>query len=311
MVSVIIPTYHRSAYLHDALMSVQRQNYPTDNYEVIVVDNHPTGENKRTVQQVERQDELKIRYIEEPVPGLHHARHAGAHVAHGEYLAYIDDDVITPPGWLYALVRPFTDSHIGMVGGKVLPQWEASPPPWLGQFPPAYLSLLDYGAERQYGYAIHGCNLAIRRTVLYEVGGFHPDAFGNRADIWLRGDGEDGLQNKVMAAGYEILYEPDASVSHRIPAARLQVDYFYWRAFIQGISNSYSRIRQYPDRRYMMRHAFFCVFNGLRCYVHFLKQPTNYKMKADAWYWYGQGQHQLRVMLNRKLRQHVLQTTYI
>jgi len=300
--------------LDEALISLLKQDFPTEQCEIIVVDNKPTGEVYQTVQEIEKKHRHPIRYVQEPKVGLHNARHAGAREARGEILIYIDDDVVTQPNWLSALLDPFSDPQVGCVGGKVIPKWEAEPPEWIEQFPQWHLSLLDYGDERKElaGEVVHGCNMAVRRSVLYEVGGFNPDAMGDRRLIWLRGNGEGGLQEKIYESGYKVIYEPRAWVYHRIPESRLRPEYFFWRAFNNGIGHSYKRIRQCPSRRKMLRHAVRCFLQAIRCYLSSLRHSDNkLKVKADAWYWYGQGQHQLRVTLSRKLYTYVLRDTYL
>ena len=43
--------------------------------------------------------------------------------------------------------------------------------------------------------------MAVRRTVVFGVGGFNPDGLGDRRLIWIRGDGECGLQEKIYKSG--------------------------------------------------------------------------------------------------------------
>ncbi len=242
LVSVIIPTYNRPTYLKDALLSLLTQNFDGERYEVLVVDNGPAAEARAPLEAVTKSALPVVRYIRESTIGLHNGRHTGAREARGQVLAYVDDDVIVHPEWLKALVEPFADTQVGCVGGKVLPKWEdVNPPDWWSRIDDSYLSLLDLG-DRQltlsWPRTIHGCNMAIRRPVLYQVGGFNPDAIGDPRLIWLRGDGETGLLKKIYSAGYKVVYEPGAWLYHRIPASRLTPEYFFSRAFIQGISDS-------------------------------------------------------------------------
>ena len=317
--SVIIPTYGRPEYLKEAVVSLLSQDFSTDKYELIVIDNKPTGEVHQIIQVIEEEHKQKVRYIEEPNVGLHNARHTGAREAHGEILVYIDDDVIVPSGWLAAIIEPFRDSQVGCVGGKVVPRWEAEPPQWLSQFGSGYLSLLNLGSEQlelHYPQGVYGCNMAVRKAVLYEVGGFNPDAIGNKQLIWLRGDGETGLQKKIYEAGYKVIYEPKAWVYHRIPASRLTPHYFKWRAFIQGISDSYSRVRELnKSKSFFFRLLTESASSLLRSSLYYLKslvlRNRSIRLRADSLYWYGRGGHQLRVLCNPELRSHVLKDTYL
>lgn len=319
LLSLIVPTYGRPAYLRDNLISLLQQDLPPEQYEIIVVDNKPTGEVRQIVQNLEPQWQRLIRYVEEPSVGLHNARHAGAKAAQGEILVYVDDDVIVPSGWLRAILEPFADPLVAIVGGKILPKWEAQPPEWLSQFPPSYLSLLDLGEERRelkWPEGAYGCNLAIRRSVLYEVGGFNPDAMGDRRLIWFRGDGESGLHRKVYAAGYKVIYEPWAWVYHRIPPERLKAEAFYYRGMKSGLSASYSRIRDTAKLRFfilrVIRRAFMAFLRIIRCYIKALFQrDRRVRYISDAWLWYGYGMQHLYAALNPRLRAFLLRDSYL
>jgi glycosyltransferase involved in cell wall biosynthesis/SAM-dependent methyltransferase/predicted O-methyltransferase YrrM len=312
--SVIVPTYDRPRYLKEALVSLLQQDFPSAKYEIIAVDNQPTGEAHKIVQELEQDQKRSIRYVEEPKVGLHHARHAGAREARGEILIYVDDDVVVHPHWLSAMVATFAHPHVACVGGKTIPKWETvEPPNWLS-WSPGGLSLLDLGEESKelsWPEEVYGCNMAVRRSVLYEVGGFNPDGMGDRRLIWLRGDGETGLQQKIYDAGYKVIYNPQAWLYHCIPASRLTPEYFRWRSFIHGISASYTRIRQYPSRWRMLLHAVGCFLRVLRCYVRSIREPIGGSARRRGWYWYGRGQHQIRVALSPELYRHVMQDTYL
>jgi len=95
--SVIIPTLDRCALLANTLASVCTQIFPSDQYEVIVVDNGYSDGTRQMIEAMNRDGGKEIRYVFEPNCGLHHARHAGARSAQGEFLVYIDDDCVAEP----------------------------------------------------------------------------------------------------------------------------------------------------------------------------------------------------------------------
>ncbi len=318
LLSVIIPTRNRAAYLRESVRSVCRQRLPSEQYEIIVVDNGSAGDARRVVDESVTQRST-LHYVWESRIGLHQARHAGARVAQGEILVYIDDDVTVPAGWLEAMSKPYSDPHVACVGGKTLPKWEAEPPAWLDQFGEnggSNLSLLDLGEETlelAWPQTVYGCNMSVRRSVLYEIGGFNPDAIGDRRLIWLRGDGETGLHRKIYDAGYKVIYEPRAWLYHRVPASRLRTDYFCYRAFIQGISDSYTHMRTYRSSVIrLLLHAGRCTLRIACAYAASLRRTNGYiQSRARAWYWSGWAHHQLRLAVSAVLRNHVLQKTYL
>lgn len=234
--SVIIPTYRRPDALLRALRSLREQTWPQ--HEVIVVDNAAEPQVARLVADVAAAAPVPVRYVPEPELGLHNARHAGARAARGEILVFTDDDATFAPGWLAAYARRFAEHpEMAAASGAIRPAWETAPPRWLVDF---------IGGARDFGLlalreayldfrldpdgVLYGANMAIRRDVLFAVGGFNPDSFG---DVWL-GDGEVGLNRKLWQRGLLIGYEPAALVYHHIPPERMTVRYLCRRMANEG-----------------------------------------------------------------------------
>jgi glycosyltransferase involved in cell wall biosynthesis len=306
-VSIIIPTLNHAKYLKNALTSVQSQSFPKDAYEVIVVDNNSTDETPEIVAELNTTGEKEVIYVKEPNIGLHNARHAGAKVAQGEILAYTDDDAICYPNWLSELIRAYSNPEVGCAGGKILPKWEVEPPKWVERYQD-YLSLLDWGDEIKElkTVDIYGCNFSIRKSVLFEVGGFNPEAFG---DIWL-GDGETGLLRKVLNADYKIVYTPKAIVWHVIPESRLTIEYMKRRFANQGAADSYTA--HHRDKKFgRMRLLFYFNRFGLHCLVYnllaikgkFSKNiEDSYKYELTSSYYKSRCLYELRLIYDNKLR---------
>jgi glucosyl-dolichyl phosphate glucuronosyltransferase len=132
-------------------------------------------------------------------------------------------------------------------GGPVRPRWELPPPQWLVEFIGnaktfIYLSIMEpcqeFRLDPKGGF--FGANMAIYRDLLFEVGGFNPEAVG---DVWI-GDGETGLNRKLWEQGLLIGYVPDAIVYHHIPAHRMTVEYLCRRAANEGACTEYTRFHK-------------------------------------------------------------------
>ena len=317
-VSVIICTYNRQGYLKEAIGSLDGQTW-AGGFEIIVVDNACSSELAEHVGSLKRDDGVRIRYIAEQRVGLHHARHSGAIAAKGEILIYLDDDVLVPSGWLEAMLKPYEDERIGCVGGKTLLRFEKTPPSWLSESWRAYLSEWDRGEQQQTlgkNESPVGCNFSVRKKVLFEVGGFNPDAFGDGKLIWRRGDGECGLAEKNKAAGYKVIYEPSAWLWHRVPVNRMSVEYLERRMFIEGITSNYRCYREQP--RSSLRLACETGYQGACWLYHRLRESVAGLMGrqalssrlAGAFRW-GRLGHSVRLVFSSKLRQHVLRRSYL
>jgi len=252
LLSVIIPTRNRPKLLADALRSILTQSLDHNLYEILVINNGSDEDTRQMISTLNKTYANRIQYLRADEPGLHVGRHLGARHAKGEILTFTDDDIIAQPEWLKAVIESFQDNDIALVGGKNLPEWEAEPPEWTNLFKKrneygwflGYLSLLDFSNNFKEIPArfVFGCNFSIRKTILYECGGFHPDGMPKEL-IQYRGDGETALSEAIEKKGYRTAYNPRASIYHRVPAKRLQIDYFCQRAFNQGISDSYTEIR--------------------------------------------------------------------
>lgn len=249
--SVIIPTRNRARLLGRALLSLADQTLRAHEFEVIVVDNGSTDDTRQVCTDV-GQRLPNLRYLYEEKPGLHVGRHAGLKAAAGDILVYGDDDIRAFPTWLEAVAEGFSDAEVGLLGGKALPDFESPPPDWLeqlwrttpwGKILPQY-SVLDFLDDVQSIDAIYvwGCNFCIRKSLLEAVGGFHPDGMPLEL-IRYRGDGETAVSIAVKRSGYKTLYHPRASVHHFVSKQRMTHDYLRRRAYAQGISDSYTRIR--------------------------------------------------------------------
>lgn len=92
-------------------------------------------------------------------------------------------------------------------------------------------------------YTIWGCNFSIKKSVLLEIGGFHPDGMP-KEQLLYRGDGEIAVARKITTLGHKSLYNPNVLIHHWVPTKRMTYDYIYEWAYRAGISSSYSRIRE-------------------------------------------------------------------
>jgi glycosyltransferase involved in cell wall biosynthesis len=87
LVSVIIPTYNRAAYVVDAVRSAQAQTYPLK--QIIVVDDGSCDETAQRLAELNLKD---VEYLYQSNRGQGAARNHGLRLADGEYIASLDSD---------------------------------------------------------------------------------------------------------------------------------------------------------------------------------------------------------------------------
>lgn len=238
LISVVIPTRNRVAYLPDVLGALDEQVCEAT-FEVVVVDNGSTDRTGAFL--AERSaSEPRLRWLHEPVLGRSVAMNAGVAAALGSLLLFTDDDVMMGPDWIesYRRIfdrRPPTDALV--VGGPIHPvASDLGPwPAWLGEAAVADLVPLDLGdTERilrppEY---LWGANMAVRARVFDRIGGWDP-GIGRRGDD--RGTYEDvEYQDRVRAAGGSVWYCPGARVFHRVPPELVTPARILSNAFARG-----------------------------------------------------------------------------
>lgn len=191
--------------------------------EVLVVDNASGDDSTRRV----AESFPFVRYLHEPRPGLDWARNLALLEARGDVIAYTDDDVLVHPQWAGALAQVFVEEpSAACVTGLVAPAELSTPAQVLfeaaGGFGRGYrrrwfgaaveegeVAAAAFGGTGQAGT---GANMAYRRQIALDLGGFDP-----ALDVGtLTGGGGDlEMFFRVVAAGHVLVYDPTAVVRHR------------------------------------------------------------------------------------------------
>jgi glycosyltransferase involved in cell wall biosynthesis len=207
VVSVVVPTRGRAAYLEVTLDSLLEQRTEIE-HEILVVDDGSGG--------IPRRD--GVRYAAHPQRrGLNVARNTGIRETRAPLIAFVDDDVLVPPGWLDALAAG-AERHrdAEAFGGPIRARFEGRGPRGCGREDPP-ITTLDLGdADRETDF-VWGANFAVRRSAVERVGDF------DETIVRPHGDEEEWLE-RLRAAGGRIVYLADAGLEHRRTAedARLR-----------------------------------------------------------------------------------------
>jgi len=257
--SIIIPTRNRGPSLRVILDGLLAQR--TDiAHEIIVVDNGSSDDTRRIVHSVAPRAQGGLRYMFEPTPGASVARNAGIRTARGEIIAFLDDDVVVPPGWLEALraaYRAFPDAW--GIGGRIVLQLPERLPPW---FDPesetlrGYLSGLDRGEgviRLEHGAALWSANFSMTRHAFSRVGVFDV-TLGRMGSLLLSGE-DNELCHRVHKAGGALYYCGQAVVTHPVPDARLTKQWLRNRAYWGGRTGRRGWMHEEPPVAQLVRLA--------------------------------------------------------
>ena len=225
-------TADRWQLLERAVGSVERQDVPS---ELTIVIDHNEGLLARARARWPAHQVLANRYER----GLSGARNTGVDASAGaDAVAFLDDDAQAQPGWLRALTAPFDDPSVGLVAGRVEPEWEAPAPEW---FPQEFLWVVgcSYVGLPQTAAEVRnpiGASMAVRGTVFDQVGRF-VHGIGRVGRVPL-GCEETEFAIRAGRIGYRVRYEPMSCVRHHVPASRATVSYFLRRCYAEGVSKA-------------------------------------------------------------------------
>ncbi|MGB0385844.1 MAG: glycosyltransferase family 2 protein [Ardenticatenaceae bacterium] len=94
-VSVIVPTYNRLDRLKRVLAAFEKQTYPLTDFEVVVVSDGSSDGTDDYLRTVETP--LRLTAVFQPNQGVAAARNHGLERATGEFILFVDDDVVPSP----------------------------------------------------------------------------------------------------------------------------------------------------------------------------------------------------------------------
>lgn len=199
-VSIIIPVFNDEKGLETCLDALERQTFPKDHYEVVVVDNASTVDIKNLVARFPQ-----AHYCYEGKPGSYAARNKGLTIATGDIIAFTDSDCIPAPNWVergVSTLRQVPDC--GLVGGAITIFVKDPKRPTgvelyesIKGFPQK-----EYIEKSQFGAT---ANVFTSREIIDAVGYFN-------SELKSGGDAEWG--KRVAKAGYPLHYADDVEVRH-------------------------------------------------------------------------------------------------
>jgi glycosyltransferase involved in cell wall biosynthesis len=121
IVSVVIPTYQRTALLSRCLEALLQQKFDKEQYEIIVVSDGPDEQTKKIFDDLAGYDHPELRYMSLPQKkGPAAARNYGWLNAKGRIIAFTDDDCVPDTYWLNQIVQHCNTEDSVAITGKVI-----------------------------------------------------------------------------------------------------------------------------------------------------------------------------------------------
>lgn len=253
--SFIIPVYNRPDEVKELLESLTHQQNQTgqanqtnkanpsgqgsaprkmDDVEVVVVED---GSSHRCEDEVNLyKDKLNISYYYKDNSGPGQTRNVGAKRAKGEYLIFLDSDVVLPQGYLSALDQALAQEPADAFGGP--DKAAASFSPVQKAISYAMTSFFTTGGirggkKKMDKFYPRSFNMGIRADVYEALGGFSRMRFGEDIDLSIR----------IYKGGYRCRLIPEAWVWHK---RRTDFRKFWRQVFNSGIARI-NLYKKYPD----------------------------------------------------------------
>jgi glycosyltransferase involved in cell wall biosynthesis len=238
-VVIAIATFRRPEGLARALESVAAQRVPAGlRVRALVVNNAADDRAPHAIAtRIARENGLAVTVVDEPRPGVAHARNRALAIARAEapFVAFLDDDEEAPAGWIAALLDGLARFDAEVATGTVLSAFETEPPRWVraGRFfdRPERAT----GARRPWAFT---GNVLLRTAALARLGDderawFDPSfAQGEDRDFFTR----------LARAGARIVWVAEEPPVERVPPARTTAAWLVAR--MGGIGRSTARVER-------------------------------------------------------------------
>ncbi|NET55747.1 MAG: glycosyltransferase family 2 protein [Symploca sp. SIO2E6] len=283
--TVAIPTYNGETRLPEVLERLRAAKLPPSDklalakenfsWEVIVVDNNSTDHTAQVVKnyQADWRSDCPLRYYFEAEQGAAYARQTAVDKARGKFIGFLDDDNLPTPDWV-ASAYIFGETHpqAGAYGSLIHGDFEAHPPEYIKSIA-CFLAIIDRGPlphkyEPRQKLLPPGAGLVVRKQVWQQ-------AVPKRLFLNHRGR-EAGLASEdlevvlyIQRAGWEIWYNPQMQIYHKIPPWRCEKDYLISLMRCIGLSRHHLRMLRLSS---WQRPLFTLVhlLNDLRKLVQYL-----------------------------------------
>lgn len=194
-VSVVIPVYNGSKFLHSTFNSLAAQSLNPKFFEVIAVDDGSTDDSVQIIEElIKSNPSYQLRILKKKNGGVSSARNAGAREAAADIIGFLDQDAVAYPNWLESGIKKFDDPFVAAVEGRITPS------------APFAATALTNILENETGGRFMTANFFIRKSVFDSVNGFDENF-----PYYLE---DSDLAFTLLRRGYRISWSPDVRISH-------------------------------------------------------------------------------------------------
>lgn len=261
-ISVIIPVYNDAEGIKTTIASLVRQDYPSEQYEIIVVDNNSSDNTPCVIEQFQKEyPELVKLYYEKDIQGPAAARNKGINNANGDIICFMDADMWVEKDYLSRIREFFFRNNNTDYLGYRIEMVERKK-----NVTSSFHKFVGFPTQKfifEKHYAVTAA-LAVRKKIFREVGLF---------DSRLISGEDREFGNRVYQKGYKFSYSKDIVAYHPASSNLRQILRRYgWYG-----RGHFQLFFYYPDK---YKELNFCLFNP-RLYL----PPNPLKIKREFPEW--------------------------
>jgi len=197
IVTIGMCTKNSETTIREAIESVLQQDFPHERLELIIVDGYSKDKTLAILKQVLKNTDIKNNIFHEN-EGLGRARQIVVENAGGEYIVWVDGDMVIPKDFVKKQVE-FMKQHpkVGIAKGKMSLDPMDNALATLEALSRAASKMIDYQSEKAYSKVLGTSGSIYQTRAAMQVGGF---------DKGLKGYGEDwDIEIRVRAAGWSLV----------------------------------------------------------------------------------------------------------
>lgn len=277
-ISVVLATYRRADVLRRTLEHLARQDLPTEQFEVVVIDDGSPDHTADVVTELAPRVAFALRYMRHDNMGPGYTQNRGIEQARASVVLLLADDIFLEPGALRAHLEQHRihDALPVAVLGKVVQSPDLTQTVFLKKWDPFRFGALE-GLQELPAYRFFAMNISIKRDFLLR-NGLYLEHRGRGGPSCME-DLELGV--RLKRHGLRIYYSKDASASH-----------YHVVTLDQAITRWYERGLNYGEFR---RHAplpeltvHFHVLNrhSAREYFSVLRSPNSFHGREKKIVWH-------------------------
>lgn len=232
-VSVVLCSHNGSGFLGRTLANLEELDFPCEQLEIILIDNASTDGTFQIMQKWTPHC-AKI-CAQEPRKGKSYALNAGIKLAKGDFIAFIDDDILVQKNWIRAYVEAAaTHTAETVFTGCIELDWPSKPTRWQKKLETQGQILGATGKSEKSDPFLtdfkraKGGNLFVRRNAATETS-FDED----RLNYGGSGSGGEDTQFAREAShnGNSIVFAPKARVRHIVRSDQMSLQAYIKRRY--------------------------------------------------------------------------------